>query len=192
MIENFSLEGSEKWSTIEFWEPYICDGSAVMKQMYLRIDYSEHTAQITTDEPYDTDDVSWHRLEENTDFMQFGSFYSKYIFPVVKCIADGDTRDVLVYEIDEKLEHVPTHDIKYTDNLLGAFGENPEELVEFLKNDGIEFCTADLDDEDVLSQVIESIEAGDVILIDTVSGEMRMDRAEFKWELKQIQDELVA
>lgn len=199
MTNNFSLNGANDWGAIEFWSPDSSQGYEVMCNIYLGIDYLNRTAQIVacelrddlpSEEGYQV--VSWSLVPEDTDFSLFGKFYAKEILPMLQSLpadTNPDTYD-LAEEIEYLCEHAPKHTLKYAIDVRSAYDDDLDMLAQALTDDGIDILTADLENEGILTRIINVIEMGDVILIDTQLGEMRLSRAEYRSQLQEIQAEL--
>lgn len=207
-MKGFELSNKdvENWTATQFWEadPMNNNGNALCS-ICLYVDWEKKEAEVETImNTNSTPGRIWHglasryKLPEDTDFTQFESFYNEDILPIIQKASEGfesewdgsnykgrfseEAHDLLL-DIDEKLHGAPTHDYQYSFDVLGTFGESKGELVDYLKRDGIDLLKANLDNVKVLQEIIDSIESGDVVILN-------MDSRDYKKELTWIQEEL--
>lgn len=203
---DFELIGTEDWTATQFWEsdPMNNNGNALCG-ICLYVDWESKEVDVeTVMNTNSTPSRIWHGLAsrytipEDTDFSRFKEFYDKEIKPILqkaykgfesewdgsnwKGKFTGEAQEILWNLESDTLHETPTHDYTYSFDVLGAF-EGKQHLSEYLENDGIDLLAADLDDESTLSEIIESIESGDVVILN-------MDSNDYKNELTWIQEEL--
>lgn len=198
---DFCLDDCNAWGATEFWYLDSRNGYETMASMYLMIDHTARAAQIITceipdDLPQEESHImSWCLLPEDTDFSAFGKFYLKELLPILEKSQEGYISAAEACEIEEEIEYLcqqqaPRHTIKYTNSIRSAYDDDLGMFSEAMSDVGINILTADLGNEETLTAIIDAIEMGDVILVDTQLGEMHLERSDFRTQLHEIQDEL--
>ena len=196
----------DEWTATQFWEADPMQNGQSLSRICLYVDWESKEVEVeTVMNTNSTPGRIWHGLAsrydlpEDTDFTRFAEFYNEQIKPILQKASEGfeaewdgsnwkghfteEAQEILWNLESENLSEAPTHEYIYSFDVLGAF-EGKQHLVEYLENDGIDFLKADLDDEETFSGIIDSIESGDVVILD-------MDRNDYKNELEWIQEELI-
>ena len=196
----------DEWTATQFWEADPMQNGQSLSRICLYVDWESKEVEVeTVMNTNSTPGRIWHGLAsrydlpEDTDFTRFAEFYNEQIKPILQKASEGfevewdgsnwkghfteEAQEILWNLESENLSEAPTHEYIYSFDVLGAF-EGKQHLVEYLENDGIDFLKADLDDEETFSGIIDSIESGDVVILD-------MDSNDYKKELKWIQEELI-
>jgi hypothetical protein len=205
-MANFELNNKdvENWEQAQFWESDPMQNNQSLCDIILYINWEQKTANVETQmRTNSTAGEVWHglageySLPVDTDFTEFTKFYKDEIKPLLQKIGEGfesywngsnwkgsfsEDAHALLWDLQEKLNGAPTHDLIYSFDILGSF-EGKHHLVEYLGHDGIDFLKANLEDDDELQEIIDSIESGAVVIVN-------MDKNDYKNELIDIQRDL--
>lgn len=196
----------DEWTATQFWEADPMQNEQSLSRICLYVDWESKEVEVeTVMNTNSTPGRIWHGLAsrydlpEDTDFTRFAEFYNEEIKPILLKASEGfesewdgsnwkghfteEAQEILWNLDSEKFWEAPQHEYIYSFDILGAF-EGKQHLFEYLENDGIDFLKVDLGNEETLSGIIESIESGDVVILN-------MDRNDYKKELKWIQEELI-
>jgi len=196
----------DEWTATQFWEADPMQNGQSLCSICLYVDWELKEVEVeTVMNTNSTPERIWHglasryNLPEDTDFTRFAEFYNEEIRPILQKASEGfesewdgsnlkghftkEAQEILWNLESEKLSDAPTHEFTYSFDVLGSF-EGKQHLAEYLENDGIDFLKADLENEETLSGIIESIESGDVVVLN-------MGRNDYKTELEWIQEELI-
>lgn len=213
-MSNFDLknEGIENWEQAEFWEydPMLAEHGICSIIMY--VDWESH--EVTVETQMHTNSTymrvwnglaSEFSLPEDTDFTQFVEFYKDEIQPLIQKIGEGfesewdgnnwkgqfsDEANELLWNVDQKLEKAPTHNMCYYFSLRDSYEYGGiRQLRSDLEAEGIDLLTADLDNDGVMSLAVETVtwnEGADYKLIDVdVEDELREIQIELKEEAEE-------
>jgi hypothetical protein len=197
-------ENVENWTATQFWEADPVQNNQSLQRICLYVDWESKEVEVeTVMNTNSTPGRIWHglasryNLPEDSDFSRFKEFYDEEIKPILIKASEGfesnwngsnwkgeftEEAQEELWNIEQTLRGTPKHDYYYYFDVLGAF-EGKQHLAEYLENDGIDFLKADLENEETLSKIIESIESGDVVMLNMGSND-------YKKELSWIQEEL--
>jgi len=205
-MADFELTNSNinEWTATQFWEADPMQNNQSLQDICIYVNWESKEATIeTVMNTNSTPGEIWnglaahYYLPDDTDFTRFYKYYNENIKPIfIKMWAKFEaywngsnwkgrfTEDM--YNIEQELEdillNVPSHNYIYSFDVMGSF-EGKQHLLEYLRDDGIDFLSANLENEEELIKIINSIESGDVIILN-------MDMGDYKKELMWIQEEL--
>jgi hypothetical protein len=199
---NLTNADIDTWEKAQFWELDPMQNNQNLCKICLWVNWEDKIVTIeTVMNDNSVPGELWHglcsryKMADDTDFTEFAGFFSREIQPMLQKLGEGYKSEhdghnwkghlndgELVFEISEKLETAPKHDMIYFIGLLDLYG-SVRIIVRELKDVGIDIYTADFNDDEVVKKATEALTSFDGI-------DYKLLNTDVQEELKTLQKEL--